>query len=73
VWPNAELGFHAVRNSSGEIDRVATMMIESLYPIGIRNWIRRTGAMNSTEITKLSGAQAIRLGIPACSSVLSAK
>jgi hypothetical protein len=66
VWPDAELGFHAVRNSSGEIDRVATMMVESLYPIGVRNWIRRVGAMNSGEITKLSGAQAIRLGIPAC-------
>jgi hypothetical protein len=66
VWPDAELGFHAVRNGSGQIDRVATLTVESLYPIGVRNWIRRTGAMNSGEITKLSGAQAIRLGVPAC-------
>jgi hypothetical protein len=66
VWPNAELGFHAVRNSAGEVDRVATMMIESLYPLAVRNWIRRTGAMSSTEITTLSGAQAIQLGVPAC-------
>jgi hypothetical protein len=72
VWPNAELGFHAVRNSSGEIDKVATMMVESLYPLGIRNWIRRTGAMNSGNIATLSGAQAIQLGVPACRRMLSA-
>jgi hypothetical protein len=71
-YSNAELGFHAVRNSSGEIDKVATMMVESLYPLGIRNWIRRTGAMNSGNIATLSGAQAIQLGVPACRRMLSA-
>jgi hypothetical protein len=67
VTPNAELGFHAVTNAGGNVDRVATATVESLYPLGIRRWIRETGAMSSLQITTLSGTEAMRLGVPACS------
>ena len=66
VTPNAELGFHAVTDMFGHVDQVASRTIESLYPVGLRHWIRETGAMRSLEIRTLSGSQAIRLGVPAC-------
>jgi len=68
VRPDAELQFHAARNPDGRVNALATLLMLMKYPPRIRDWVERSGALQSTAVTRMSGAQAIALGVRPCNS-----
>ncbi len=66
IRPDAELRFHAARNPDGRVNALATLLMMMKYPPHIRDWAERSGALESTAFTPMSGAQAIALGMRAC-------
>ncbi len=66
VHPDAQLWFHAARNSDGRINALATLIMMEKYPSRVRSWAASSGALSSSQFTVLSGAQAIALGVRAC-------
>jgi hypothetical protein len=67
IRKDAQLWFHAARNpNDGRINALATLMMLSEYPRSIQAWVKQRGALESTGITRMNGAQAIALGVPEC-------
>jgi len=66
VASGAQLWFHAARNPDGRVNALATLMMLQQYPAGIRAWARARGALESTALTTMSGAEAISLGARSC-------
>ena len=66
VSSGAQLWFHAARNPDGRVNALATLMMLQQYPAGVRAWARARGALESTALTTMSGAQAISLGVRSC-------
>ena len=66
VASGAQLWFHAARNPDGRVNALATLMMLQQYPAGIRAWARARGALESTTLTTMSGAEAISLGVRSC-------
>lgn len=65
VSPDATLLFHQASNN-GIRSELGTRLMLSAYPSCIRQWVLRTGALNSSFLTALSGRQAIAMGMPPC-------
>ena len=65
VSSSAQLWFHAARNPDGRVNALATLMMLQ-NPAGIRAWARARGALESTALTTMSGAEAISLGVRSC-------
>lgn len=66
VSSSAQLWFHAARNPDGRVNALATLMMMQQYPAGVRAWARARGALESTALTTMSGAEAITLGVRSC-------
>jgi hypothetical protein len=66
VYRDAELWFHAAHNSYGGINPLGTRILLAHYPSRIRGWVQSHGAVASSEFTRMSGAEAIELGIADC-------
>jgi hypothetical protein len=66
VSSGAQLWFHAARNLDGRVNALATLMMLQQYPAGVRAWARASGALESTALTRMSGAEAISLGVRSC-------
>jgi hypothetical protein len=62
---DAVLLFHQA-SANGARSELATRMMLYSYPARIRQWVLRSGALNSSSMTALSGAQAIAMGVRAC-------
>jgi hypothetical protein len=65
VERGATLMFHQA-SVDGARSELATRMMLYSYPARIRQWVLRTGALNRSSLTALSGSQAIALGMRAC-------
>ena len=65
VEPDATLLFHQA-SYNGYRSELATRVMLYAYPSRIRSWVLRTGALNSSSLTELSGRQAIDMGVRAC-------
>lgn len=69
VEPGATLLFHQASHHGTSIkSEYDTKILMSMYPKNIQNWVRKNGALNSHELTKMTGSEAISLGIPSCRS-----
>jgi hypothetical protein len=67
IDPNATLLFHQASHHGTIIkSEYDTKILMSMYPKMIQEWVRRNGALNSHELTKLTGREAIKMGIPSC-------
>ncbi len=60
VTSDAVLEFHAAS------DPMATMLIYGVYPPAIQRWVDEHHAMAGQAVTRMSGEEAIRLGVPRC-------
>ena len=60
VAPDARLWFHAVTEEIG-----TRVMLDS-YPQRVRSWALRSRALESSQLTMLSGADLIAMGIREC-------
>jgi hypothetical protein len=65
VERDATLMFHQA-SYDGRRSELATRMMLYSYPSRIRQWVLRSGALNSSSLTTLSGSQAIALGMRPC-------
>ncbi len=65
VRPDATLLFHQA-SYNGIRSELGTRLMLSSYPSCIRRWVLRTGALDSSFPTALSGRQAIAMGLPPC-------
>ena len=65
VKPDATLLFHQA-SYNGLRSELGTRIMLDAYPSRIRHWVLRTGALNSSSLTELSGNQAIAMGVRAC-------
>ncbi len=65
VEPDAILLFHQA-SFNGYRSEVGTRMMLFSYPRQIRRWVLRTGALNSSSLTALSGNDAIAMGMRPC-------
>jgi hypothetical protein len=65
VEPDATLLFHQA-SYNGYRSELATRVMLYAYPSRIRRWVLRTGALDSSSLTELSGRQAIAMGVRAC-------
>lgn len=68
VYPDATLNFHAAKNKITQKKSViATNIMISLYPSGIRKWFYDNAFdLIGHEFATLSGRDAIKLGAKAC-------
>lgn len=67
IDPDATLLFHQASHHGTSIkSEYDTKILMSMYPKTIQNWVRNNGALNSHELTKMTGAEAIILGIRSC-------
>lgn len=66
ISSGAQLWFHAARNPDGRVNALATVMMLQQYPSSVRAWARARGALESTALTAMSGAEAISLGVRSC-------
>jgi hypothetical protein len=66
VRGDAQLWFHAARNPDGRVNPLATLMMSQEYPSGVRAWAKARGALASVAMTRMSGLEAIALGVPDC-------
>jgi hypothetical protein len=65
IYPNATLLFHQA-SLYGVRSEYGNRILMSMYPKPIQNWVRRNGALNSPELTQMTGKEAIRLGVQSC-------
>jgi hypothetical protein len=65
VARDATLLFHQA-SYDGSRSELGTRMMLYSYPARIRHWVLRSGALNSSSLTALSGSQAIAMGMRAC-------
>jgi len=65
IAPDATLLFHQA-SYNGVRSEIGTRMMLFSYPSRIRHWVLRTGALNSSSLTALSGRQAIAMGVRPC-------
>jgi hypothetical protein len=66
VYGDTQLWFHAARNPDGRVNPLATLMMSQEYPSGVRAWAKARGALASVAMTRMSGVEAIALGVPDC-------
>ena len=66
VYGDAQLWFHAARNGDGRVNALATLIMLQQYPRGVRAWAAARGALATVVMTRMSGAEAIALGVPDC-------
>jgi hypothetical protein len=66
VYGDSQLWFHAARNEDGRVNPLATLIMLQQYPRGVRAWATARGALASVALTRMSGVEAIALGIPDC-------
>ena len=66
VYGDAQLWFHAARNPDGRVNPLATLMMLQEYPRGVRAWAKARNALASVAMTRMSGVEAIALGVPDC-------
>jgi hypothetical protein len=66
IHSDAQLWFHAARNQDGGFSAVGTRLMMSEYPTRVRTWAVKSGALTSNQITMMSGAEAIMLGVANC-------
>ena len=60
VYPDAVLMFHAGTTNLG------TDVMRRMYPPRVRAWVDARGALDTPNITRMSGREAIALGVPRC-------
>ncbi|MDR3448870.1 MAG: hypothetical protein P4M15_03835 [Alphaproteobacteria bacterium] len=65
IEPDATLLFHQA-SYNGSRSELATRVMLFAYPRKIRDWVLRSGALNSTALTELSGRSAIAMGVRSC-------
>ena len=65
VEPDATLLFHQA-SYNGFRSELGTRVMLYAYPQRIRHWVLRSGALNSSVLTALSGRQAIAMGVRSC-------
>jgi len=65
VEPDATLLFHQA-SFNGFRSELGTRVMLYAYPLAVRHWVLRTGALSSSALTELSGREAIGLGVRAC-------
>jgi len=66
VYGDSQLWFHAARNADGRVNTLATLIMLQQYPRGVRAWATARGALASVAMTRMSGVEAIALGVPDC-------
>jgi hypothetical protein len=66
VYGDSQLWFHAARNADGRVNPLATLIMLQQYPRGVRAWATARGALTSLAMTRMSGVEAIALGVPDC-------
>jgi len=67
IYPDALLWFHSARSPlTGNADPLANRIMLQEYPLGIRSWVERSGALRSSTLTPMNGAEAIALGVQDC-------
>jgi hypothetical protein len=62
VTPSTVLYFHRATTPLG------TALMRKMYPDKVRAWVDRHGALDGDELTIMTGAEAIRLGVRKCRS-----
>lgn len=83
VYPGALLGFHSpyVREKDkpeivargGDVGQIVARSRQDMlrtYPPGIQQWVLQMGALDTTQLTYLTGAQAIALGARDCRQIV---
>jgi hypothetical protein len=65
VEPDATLLFHQA-SYNGFRSELGTRIMLYAFPRRIRHWILRSGALDSSSLTELSGREAIALGARSC-------
>lgn len=66
ISPGAELGFHSAYDDDGTLNPSGSQAMLSSYPRAIRAWVERHHALDSKNLTFMSGREAIALGVPSC-------
>jgi hypothetical protein len=66
VYSDSQLWFHAARNEDGRVNALATLIMLQEYPRNVRAWATARGALASLAMTRMSGVEAIALGVPDC-------
>ncbi|WP_036293032.1 hypothetical protein [Methylosinus sp. PW1] len=70
VEPGAQLWFHAAHlPDDPSPDSLGSLEMLAFYPPRVREWVMRSGALDSTDFDKakmLSGEALIAMGVPAC-------
>ncbi len=83
VYPGALLGFHSpyvmekdkpeIVARGGDVGQIVAQSRQDMmrnYPPGIQQWVLASGALETTRLTYLTGAQAIALGARDCRRIV---
>lgn len=65
IEPEATLLFHQA-SSNGVRSELGTRVMLYAYPQRIQQWALRSGALSSSNLTALSGQEAIAMGVQSC-------